>query len=75
MLKTYLEKGKEGAIPGIEGPRILIVERERGLIEVGSKREELRKGWVYFVGATAKVKLVAEKERLVVYRAFCEVGK
>ncbi|RPB18628.1 mannose-6-phosphate isomerase [Terfezia boudieri ATCC MYA-4762] len=76
VLKTELRGEEWEVVPGIEGPSISIVERGRGWIEVGPKREELREGWVYFVGATAEVKLVAEGgDGLVVYRAFCEVEK
>jgi len=62
-------------VPGIEGPSVLIVEGGKGKIQVGPKTEELQQGWVFFVGATATVKLVAGQEGLVVYRAFCEVSK
>lgn len=76
VLKTELGSGDEEVIPGIEGPSILIVESGSGSIEVGPKREELKPGWVFFVGATAEVKLEpAEGGKLVVYRAFCEVKK
>lgn len=75
VLKTELGGGQEETVPGIDGPSILIVEGGKGRIQVGPKTEELHQGWVFFVGATATVKLVARQEGLVVYRAFCEVSK
>lgn len=75
VLKTALSGGQEEIVPGIDGPSILIVERGEGKIQVGPKTGELKQGWVFFVGATAKVNLVAGQEGLVVYRAFCEVSK
>jgi len=75
VLKTELGGRQEETVPGIDGPSILIVEGGGGKIQVGPKTEELQQGWVFFVGATAVVKLVAGGEGLVVYRAFCEVSK
>lgn len=74
VVRTELKKGQEESFEGIEGPSILIVTQGGGSISVGPKREVAKEGLVYFVGATASVKLEAEEEEgLIAFRAFCEL--
>ncbi|KAI5818633.1 mannose-6-phosphate isomerase [Pyronema omphalodes] len=73
VVKTELKKGGKETFQGVEGPSIMIVTEGEGEIKVGPKRESLKKGLVFFIGATAKVELSAEQEGLTVFRAFCEI--
>lgn len=59
---------------GIEGPSIVICTGGRGRISVGPKTEEMKEGYVYFVGATAEVVLESRSsEPFVTFKAFCEL--
>ncbi|KAF8467254.1 mannose-6-phosphate isomerase [Kalaharituber pfeilii] len=74
VMRTDLRKGEKEVVPGVEGPSILIVTKGGGRLSVGDKKsEELKEGWVFFVGATAETVLEGGEEGCVVYRAFCEV--
>jgi mannose-6-phosphate isomerase len=46
---------------------------------VGPKKEEMKEGWVYFVGATAEVVLESataeEGKTFRTFRAFCEIAE
>lgn len=60
----------------IEGPSIVICTGGKGKISVGSKVEEVREGYVFFVGATAELVLESqggEDDDFVTFKAFCEV--
>lgn len=59
----------------LQGPSIVICTEGRGHITVGPKQEEIREGYVYFVGATAECILEATgEERFVTFKAFCELN-
>ncbi|KAK5695532.1 Mannose-6-phosphate isomerase [Elasticomyces elasticus] len=67
-------EGGKVTFEAVEGPGIVICTSGEGRIGVGSKSEELKEGYVYFVGATAE--LVVESTgsgELVVFKAFCEL--
>lgn len=69
-------KGSKATFEGIEGPSIVLCTSGSGKVSVGPKVEEVREGWVYFVGATAE--LVVEngvEEPLVLFKAFCELDE
>lgn len=60
----------------IEGPSVVICTGGKGRIAVGSKVEEVREGYVFFVGATAELVLESEggdDDEFVTFKAFCEV--
>lgn len=67
-------KGGKATFEGIEGPSIIICTEGEGTISVGPKTEELKTGWVYFVGATAEVVLESTAEKFVTFKAFCELA-
>lgn len=77
VIKTELAGGQKEIFEPIEGPSIVICTSGGGSIAVGPKKENLKKGFVYFVGATAKVILEAEEgtEPFIVFRAFTEMPK
>ncbi|KAK3116254.1 Mannose-6-phosphate isomerase [Teratosphaeriaceae sp. CCFEE 6253] len=75
VVRTALKaKGAKVTFEGIEGPSIVICTQGSGTIAVGPKVEEVKEGWVYFVGATAElvIESTAEKE-MVCFKAFCEL--
>lgn len=60
----------------IEGPSVIICTGGKGKIAVGSKVEEVKEGYVFFVGATAELVLESEggeDDEFVTFKAFCEV--
>ncbi|KAL1297361.1 hypothetical protein AAFC00_004902 [Neodothiora populina] len=76
VVKTDLNKaGAKASFESIDGPSIVICTQGKGKISVGPKVEEIQEGWVYFVGATAKLVIESEgDEPLVTFKAFCELG-
>lgn len=74
VVKTELASGQSEVFEGVEGPSVLVCTGGRGSISVGPKKERVETGWVFFVGATAKVVLEAEgEEGFITFRAFTEV--
>ncbi|QSZ33020.1 hypothetical protein DSL72_002605 [Monilinia vaccinii-corymbosi] len=74
VVKTDLKKkGAKATFEQIAGPSIFICTIGNGKISVGPKVEEVRPGYVYFVGATAEVILEAEDEDFTTFKAFCEL--
>ena len=68
------EKVAKATFDPIEGPSIIICTEGEGTIEVGPKKEDIKMGWVYFVGATAEYVLEAKgTEPFVTFKAFCEL--
>ncbi|KAK4896092.1 Mannose-6-phosphate isomerase [Elasticomyces elasticus] len=67
-------EGAKVTFEAVEGPSIVICTQGSGRISVGPKSEDLKEGYVYFVGATAElvVESTGEKE-LVAFKAFCEL--
>ncbi|KAK5170189.1 Mannose-6-phosphate isomerase [Saxophila tyrrhenica] len=67
-------EGAKATFGALEGPSVVLCTQGKGRVSVGPKVEELREGWVYFVGATAE--LVVEStggQPLVLFKAFCEI--
>lgn len=75
VVKTDLNaKGGKATFEPIEGPSIVICTKGEGKISVGPKTEEIKEGYVYFVGATAELVLESSgSEPLVTFKAFCEL--
>ena len=74
VVKTDLKKkGAKATFEQIAGPSIFICTSGTGKISVGSKVEEVKPGYVYFVGATAEVVLESDSEDFTTFKAFCEL--
>jgi len=74
VVKTDLKKqGAKATFEQIAGPSIFICTSGQGKISVGPKVEEVKAGYVYFVGATAEVVLESESEDFTTFKAFCEL--
>lgn len=76
VVRTVLKKtGAKATFEGIAGPSIIIATSGEGTISVGPKKEALKEGYVYFVGATAELVIESTSDELVTFRAFCEIGQ
>lgn len=74
VVKTDLKKkGAKATFEQISGPSIFICTTGNGKISVGPEVEEVKPGYVYFVGATAEVVLEAKDEDFTTFKAFCEL--
>lgn len=74
VVKTDLKKkGAKATFEQIAGPSIFICTTGEGKISVGPTVEDIKPGYVYFVGATAEVVLEGETEDFTTFRAFCEL--
>ncbi|KAI2621304.1 mannose-6-phosphate isomerase [Xylaria nigripes] len=68
--------GSKVSFDPIDGPSIIICTRGQGKISVGSKTEEIKEGYVFFVGSTADLTLESEgraEDEFITFKAFCEV--
>jgi mannose-6-phosphate isomerase len=75
VVRTVLKKkSAKATFEGLGGPSIVICTSGSGMISVGPKQEELREGWVYFVGATAECVIESTSDEMVTFKAFCEIG-
>jgi len=77
VVRTVLPgAGSKVTFEPIVGPSVVICTEGNGKISVGPKVEEIKEGWVYFVGATAECVLESEgDEPFVTFKAFCELEK
>lgn len=74
VVRTVLKRpGAKATFEGIAGPSIVICTSGEGKISVGPKVEEIKQGWVYFVGATAELVIESTSDDIVTFRAFCEI--
>lgn len=75
VVKTDLKAaGAKATFDAIEGPSIIICTKGQGTITVGPKVEQVKEGYVYFVGATAKCVLESSgQEEFTTFKAFCEL--
>lgn len=75
VVKTDLNrKGAKATFEAISGPSIVICTQGEGRISVGPKSEEVKAGFVFFVGATAECVLESTgEEEFVTFKAFCEL--
>lgn len=76
VVKTDLNKsGAKATFEALEGPSIIICTKGQGKISVGPKVEDIKEGYVYFVGATATCVLESDgEEPFVSFKAFCELS-
>lgn len=78
VVKTDLNRaGAKATFDGIPGPSILICTHGQGKITVGNKTEEVKEGYVFFVGATAECIIENtgnEEDVFTTYKAFCELS-
>jgi mannose-6-phosphate isomerase len=74
VVKTDLKKkGAKATFEQIAGPSIFICTSGNGKISVGPKSEDVKPGYVYFVGATAEVVLESDDTEFTTFKAFCEL--
>jgi mannose-6-phosphate isomerase len=80
VIKTDLNRtGAKATFDPIDGPSILICTRGKGKITVGNKTEEVKEGYVFFVGATAECVIEntgsgeGDDDVFTTYKAFCEL--
>ncbi|TKX23686.1 mannose-6-phosphate isomerase-2 [Elsinoe australis] len=74
VVKTDLkQQGAKATFEPIEGPSIIICTGGTGKISVGPKEEQIKEGYVYFVGSTATVILESSSpnESFTTFKAFC----
>ena len=75
VVRTELKKkGAKASFEAIAGPSILICTAGEGTISVGPKIEDVKSGFVYFVGATAECVLESQSEDFTTFKAFCELS-
>ena len=76
VVRTVLKKtGAKATFEGVAGPSIVICTSGNGKVSVGPKTEEIKEGWVYFVGATAELVVESTSDEIVTFRAFCEISE
>ncbi|OJK04762.1 hypothetical protein ASPACDRAFT_1861562 [Aspergillus aculeatus ATCC 16872] len=78
VVKTELRRpGAKATFDGLVGPSILICTGGAGKITVGHKSEEVKEGYVFFVGANAECIVEStdsgEENPFVTYKAFCDL--
>lgn len=75
VLRTELKaRDAKVTFDPVEGPSIVICTSGSGRISVGPKVEEVREGFVFFVGATAECVVESlSDEPFVTFKAFCEL--
>lgn len=76
VVKTDLKTaGGKATFDPVDGPSILICTTGSGKISVGNKEEEVKPGYVFFVGATAELILESDSdEEFTTFKAFCELS-
>ena len=76
VVKTDLKKvGAKATFEGIDGPSIILCTAGEGTVSVGPKTEEIKTGYVFFVGATAECVLESKSPgAFTSFKAFCELG-
>lgn len=79
VVKTDLNrKGAKATFEPIAGPSIILCTAGHGTISVGPAAQEIRHGYVFFVGATAECVLESSgdnDEPFTTFRAFCELNE
>jgi mannose-6-phosphate isomerase len=77
VIRTVLRgNAAKATFDPIDGPSIIICTGGKGKISVGPKTEEVKEGYVFFVGSTAQLVLESEGEKgdeFTTFKAFCEV--
>lgn len=80
VVRTALRGGQGGkaTFEPLAGPSVVICTGGKGRISVGSTTEDVKEGYVFFVGATAECVLQAEggeDDEFVTFKAFCELDE
>lgn len=77
VVQTVLKgDGAKATFEQLDGPSIVICTGGKGKISVGPTVQEVKEGYVFFVGATAQVVLESEggeDDEFTTFKAFCEV--
>lgn len=75
VVRTSLNSaGAKVTFEAIEGPSIVLCTQGQGTITVGPKKEDIKAGWVYFVGATAELIMESiSEEKFITFKAFCQL--
>lgn len=77
VVRTALKReGAKATFDPLDGPSIIICTGGKGKISVGPTVEEMKEGYVFFVGSTAEVALESlgeGDEEFLTFKAFCEV--
>ncbi|KAI0106576.1 mannose-6-phosphate isomerase [Hypoxylon sp. NC0597] len=77
VIRTVLKgEGSKASFDPLDGPSIVICTGGKGKITVGPKTEEVKEGYVFFVGATAELVLESQggpDDSFTTFKAFCEV--
>lgn len=76
VVKLDLKKaGAKATFEAIAGPSVIICTEGQGKISVGPKTDEIKAGYVFFVGATAELVMESSSaDPFVSFKAFCEIG-
>ncbi|PYH99658.1 mannose-6-phosphate isomerase [Aspergillus ellipticus CBS 707.79] len=77
VVKTDLKRtGAKATFDGVVGPSILICTGGTGKITVGNKTQEVKEGYVFFVGADAECIIESTgtgEDAFTTYKAFCDL--
>ena len=77
VIRTVLRGDESKAtFDPLDGPSVIICTSGRGKISVGPTVQEVKEGYVFFVGATAECVLQSEggeDDEFITFKAFCEV--
>lgn len=75
VIKTVLERSNASVeFDAFRGPTIVICTHGKGTIKTGVVEEQIKAGWVYFVGAETKYVLRnAGCMAFETYQAFCDL--
>lgn len=78
VVQTTLKgSGAKATFDPLDGPSIIICTAGKGKISVGPTVQEVKEGYVFFVGATAECVLesegATEDDEFITFKAFCEV--
>ncbi|KAI9787011.1 MAG: Mannose-6-phosphate isomerase [Peltula sp. TS41687] len=75
VVKTTMKKKGAKVTFEAAGPSIILCTEGTGRIRVGSKTEEVKLGYVFFVGASAETVLESEEDDVFVcFKAFCDLS-
>jgi mannose-6-phosphate isomerase len=74
---TLRGNGSKATFDPLDGPSIIICTAGKGKISVGPTVQEVKEGYVFFVGASAECVLESEsstdEDEFITFKAFCEV--
>lgn len=80
VVKTDLYRtGAKATFDGLAGPSILICTSGQGQIQIANKTEEIKEGYVFFIGATAECVIEntdggeQDENAFTTFKAFCDL--